>query len=1136
MAIQTAGVRLVAQDADGFVGAMSRAQGALAAFVGGAQRGEAATRGFGGVLSQIATGALREVGAQLLRLAEDGVRALGRAMQEAVKDTKEFQQEFALISGLTNTTTKDLGVMKSAVLALSGEVTQTPKQLADALYYIASSGYAGAQGLDILKVSAKAASSGLGDTKVIADIVTSALSAYGDSAKNAGKYTDILTQAVIEGKGEPDQFAGALARVLPISAALGVSFEQVTANIATFTRSGASAEEAATALRGTLSSLAAPGSEAKRALEALGTSGDEVRKMIRERGLLSTLDDLQKRVKDVGQIDIGIKAPKILKDFEILDTIIPNIRALTGVMSVSASQADAYSEVLSNIANSAGATDKAFAKMMETQTAQEKLAENAIARLGISLGSRLLPALTPLTTAFGKFVKTIGEALDKSGALDGIFIGLSSVLEGVAAALGDIRPEQVTQFVDGLVRLAPTIAQIGAAIGGFVAFGGLVSVITGIVGAVSGLIATFGAAGSVIGGVVALLGGPLTLAVGAVVAVVAGLAAAFASNFAGIRDIAARVIGEVSQALQSGNIGAALASIARGISEFAGNLGAMIGPKLAELGTKLVAWISEAAPKAIEGIHQFWVGIFNQIGTWAAQAGPELGKLARKFILWINDEVIPGIGPALVAAGIALAAGVANWISDVGPQFPVLARTFVEGLRDGLLRYVSEIRPGLEGLFNGVVGFFKELFGIASPSTVFIAFGRLLIEGLAAGIVAAINAATNAIGQVFAAITNLIGVLLTATINAEELGRKIADTLTNGFKSNIILLEIAFGELNIRLGLKLAEGLAILALGWQQWRDGELAATNAFLILFTGAWASAMGQLAMSAGQGMFAVDQLGAAIEALPVDTQLYVKANVSGEDAVRSLGGAIDALHDRTITVTTNFVTVGSLPSAVTGKCFAAGTMIAMAGGAEKRIEEIVPGDEVMGYDHATGRVVRTKVVRLFKNRAAELLRLSINGRVMRVTPEHEIWLPERGLYAPAEDAGIGERMLRADVSTVPIAALGSEGGEEVYNFETETHNYFAQGVLVHNISLRIDEAMADLSQRLSAFAQVGRGALNVPGITPNTGGFDVRVSVPATRPNVNAATYNNQRSVTNQITVNSAASVARIMHDFTVGSLLT
>lgn len=1063
------------------------------------------------------------------------MRALGREMENSIEIARRFEGEYAKIAGLTNTNAKEIAGMKDIVKQAAREMGGDLLDLAKAQYFIGSSGFAGAKGNEILLASAKASTAGLGEARVIADLLTSAVSSYGEKELSAARATDILTQAIIEGKGEPEQYASSMGRVLPIAAALGVSFEEVAAFEATLTRNGLDVAEATTSLRGTLSGLLSPSAEGSRALEKLGYSHDKLLSSIKNRGLSGFLSDLQNKVKAVGEIDIGIKKPKILSDDQILDAIFPNIRALTGVLGVTGQQ-EAYDETLRSIKNSGGALNKAFEAQKNTFDFQVKQMQANADILRLSIGDKLKGALSPVVEGFSKFIGAVGEAISKSGALDTVIAGVSSVIGGLAAALSNIRPEQVTQFVDGLVRLAPTIAQIGAAIGGFVAFGGLVSVITGIVGAVSGLIATFGAAGSVIGGVVALLGGPLTLAVGAVVAVVAGLAAAFASNFAGIRDIAARVIGEVSQALQSGNIGAALASIAQGISEFAGNLGAMIGPKLAELGAKLVAWISEAAPKAIEGIHQFWVGIFNQIGTWAAQAGPELGKLARKFILWINDEVIPGIGPALVAAGIALATGVANWISDVGPQFPILARTFVEGLRDGLLRYVSEIRPGLEGLFNGVVGFFKELFGIASPSTVFIAFGRLLIEGLAAGIVAAINAATNAIGQVFAAITNLIGVLLTATINAEELGRKIADTLTNGFKSNIILLEIAFGELNIRLGLKLAEGLALLALGWQQWRDGELAATNAFLILFTGAWASAMGQLAMSAGQGMFAVDQLGAAIEALPVDTQLYVKANVSGEDAVRSLGGAIDALHDRTITVTTNFVTVGSLPSAVTGKCFAAGTMIAMAGGAEKRIEEIAPGDEVMGYDHATGRATKTKVVRLFKSEAKALLRLSINGRVMRVTPEHEIWLPERGLYAPAEDARIGERMLRADGSTVPIAALGSEGGAEVYNFETETHNYFAQGVLVHNISLRIDEAMADLSQRLSAFAQVGRGALNVPGITPNTGGFDVRVSVPATRPNVNAATYNNQRSVTNQITVNSAASVARIMHDFTVGSLLT
>jgi TP901 family phage tail tape measure protein len=254
--------------------------------------------------SESASGPLGAVGGALGRIAEfvsagvifRGLEQIGQGLESAAGAgwgaATAFETVMSRIKGLTTTPAADLAKMSADVIGLSKGMNQSATELGEAEYFIASSGFAGKQATDILTASARAASAGLGDTKTIADAVTSALNAYKLKAGDAARITDVLTRAVVEGKGEPAEFAGALGRVLPIAAAAGVNFEQVAASMATMTRTGMSADEAATSLRGILGALLAPGKQAKDALESMGLSADKMRQMIGEKGLMATLKTL----------------------------------------------------------------------------------------------------------------------------------------------------------------------------------------------------------------------------------------------------------------------------------------------------------------------------------------------------------------------------------------------------------------------------------------------------------------------------------------------------------------------------------------------------------------------------------------------------------------------------------------------------------------------------------------------------------------------------------------------------------------------------------------------------------------------------------------------------------------------------
>jgi TP901 family phage tail tape measure protein len=339
---------------------------------------------------------MERYGAQVKAVAVVGLAALAVGFADVVKTSSEFEKSMSRIVGLTNTTRDQLGSLTGEVLKMSGEVGRGPKELADALYFISSSGYQGAAALKVLEASAKASAAGLGDTKTIADAVTSSLKAYGLGADEAGHFTDMFIQIVKEGKGEPGELADVLGRGLPIAKAAGISFEEMGASIATMTLTGMDAAEAMTSFRGTVSALEAPGKQARDALKSVGLSADELRANIREKGLLVALQDLMDRTGG---------------NIETLDLIIPNIRALTGVLSSAGSSAEEYAGILGRMKTTTGQTADAFATAAETMAFKSDQAGAAFDSMKISVGNMLLPVLKDLMV-------TVKSVVDSFLALD----------------------------------------------------------------------------------------------------------------------------------------------------------------------------------------------------------------------------------------------------------------------------------------------------------------------------------------------------------------------------------------------------------------------------------------------------------------------------------------------------------------------------------------------------------------------------------------------------------------------------------------------------------------------------------------------------------------------------------------------
>jgi len=366
-----------------------------------------------------------KIGDNLERVGRDlSLRVTAPIVGAGVAITKvsaDFESSLSKIIGLVGVSQEQVNAWRSDILKLAQETAKAPAELADAMFFVTSAGIKGKEALDVLEMSAKAATAGLGETKIVADLVTSAMNAYGVENLSAAKATDILVATVREGKAEAPALAAAMGQVLPVASAMGITFDQVGAAVAGMTRTGTDAATASTQLRQIMVSILKPSSQARDTLESLGLSAGGLRSQIREEGLLSTLQTLVDAFGD---------------NEEASALVFGNVRALAGVMDLLGGNAEENVKIFDSLKDSTGALDNAFGAASGTAGFKMQQALTTLKVIMIDLGDVLLPMV-----ASG--AQKLSKVLDKLGTIFKVIpdpvLKVIMVFAGLLAAIGPIR-------------------------------------------------------------------------------------------------------------------------------------------------------------------------------------------------------------------------------------------------------------------------------------------------------------------------------------------------------------------------------------------------------------------------------------------------------------------------------------------------------------------------------------------------------------------------------------------------------------------------------------------------------------------------------------------------------------------------
>lgn len=615
-----------------------------------------------------------------------------KGLQEFTSFQQGITEVFTLLPGISEDA---MSKMEKDVEGLSTTFGVLPDKVIPALYQALSAGVPQDNVFEFLRTASQASVGGVVDLESAVDGITSVLNAYGLSADKASQISDVMFTGIRLGKTTFTELSQSLFQVIPSASALGVSFGDVTAALASITSQGTPTSVATTQLRQLFVELSKAGGKAADTFEQM--AGKSFKDFIAGGGnVQDALKLMEKAASDSG--------------LSISD-MFSSVEAGNAALQLTGKGAERFTDFIDQMNNSTGATGKAFETMSDTLQFQLNKMFSAVSVLFVEIGRIIEPIVKPIIQSITEiirvltnavsgeyFIDTIDEVGDSvrplakiimnvssevrriwgilSRFFDGIKAGvpfldnlkavmyslfpkstadaINTIINAVNTLWMKIKPiiDSIIEWVSNNVELKDVLIAVGIAIGSFV-----VPAIIAIGAAIAPLIGTF-----------ALLVGGVTL-----------LRKAWETDFLGIQTF---VLEKLIPALQM-----------------------------------LADWfLKDALPKAINFVQnvalpalQLFIGWLG--GVWET-VKPALEAIANWFINdalpavlnFITNVVIPGIGNFITT--------LVNIWNTVKPHLENLYNWFVTTALPALVRFVEgTIIPGIQKFVDFLVG----IWAIVSP-------------------------------------------------------------------------------------------------------------------------------------------------------------------------------------------------------------------------------------------------------------------------------------------------------------------------------------------------------------------------------------------------------------------------------------
>lgn len=357
------------------------------------------------------------------------VKAITDALMDCTQASMEFETAMAKVGTIADESQKPLGDMRNEILALSSETGKSVGELAEATYQAISASVATESAVDFVGTANKLAVGGFSDTTTAVDILTTAINAYGMSADDAAKISDILITTQNLGKTSVAQLGASMGMVIPLAAAYNMDLEDLSASYALLTANGTQTAQATTYV--------------KAALNELGSTSSVVGSTLKKK-TGKTFAELMAEGNSLGDV-LQVLADSVDGDTTAFNNMWSSSEAGVGMLSILNSGTSKYNSLVQAMEGSTGAATAAFDKMSATGEFAQQRFQNAIENLKIAIGDELAPVLMELQQSGADAMEWATEFVKEHPEVVAAVTALAAALAVLAAALvGLLVVQQVT--------------------------------------------------------------------------------------------------------------------------------------------------------------------------------------------------------------------------------------------------------------------------------------------------------------------------------------------------------------------------------------------------------------------------------------------------------------------------------------------------------------------------------------------------------------------------------------------------------------------------------------------------------------------------------------------------------------------
>lgn len=342
-----------------------------------------------------------------------GLKKIGEAFLDCSNSAAQFEASIAKVSTIADTSQVSLSTIESDIMTLSRSTGQGAGDLTEATYQAISASVDTADAVKFVDEANKLAVGGFTQQATAADVLTTAINAYGLAVSEATQVSDMLITTQNLGKTTVDELAQNMGRVIPLAAAYNVEMDNLSTGYAILTKNGIATAESTTYL--------------KSMLNELGDTGSAVAGVLQEQTGQS-FAQLTESGYSLGDV-LTVIGDSVNGDTTAFNNLWGSQEAGIGALALFNAGAAEFNSTLGKMQDSAGATEKAYMTMTNTTEHAQKRMQNAFSNLGVTIGSQLNPVISDLYNGVADVVDGFSEFTDEHP-------GVTAAITGVSVTLG----------------------------------------------------------------------------------------------------------------------------------------------------------------------------------------------------------------------------------------------------------------------------------------------------------------------------------------------------------------------------------------------------------------------------------------------------------------------------------------------------------------------------------------------------------------------------------------------------------------------------------------------------------------------------------------------------------------------------